>query len=120
MPIKNICFNDIRLKAKKGFTIKDAEAIEFNNVQIDKEEGPAVYAEKTILLEINGLKTYNPHENTLVIEMEEVENACIHNCSQGIPTDIFLQLNNGTKNIEFNNNYLNETKTPSLKKELKQ
>lgn len=119
MKIKDITFNDIQLKTDVGFTMKDAEDIEFHNVRIDADKGSVIQAENTKYLEIDGIKTNTPHEGTPLIDLNNVENVFIHDCYQSRNTDVFLKLDGEkTSDINLNGNDLKHVKTPSIKTEL--
>ena len=116
--IKDITFNDIQLKSDKGFTIKDAEDIEFHNVRVDTKSGPVIQAENTKYLEIDGVKTNTPHESVPLIDLLNVENAFIHDCYQSRETDWLLKLDGeNTKDINLGNNNLTHIKTTFIKTE---
>lgn len=107
LKIKDITFNDIQLTGQKGFSIEDAENIEFHNVQVDTEKGPSIMAMDTRNLIIDGIKTNTPKNGIPVIEMTDVQNSFIYNCFQLFPTDIFLKLKGAnTKDIYLENNKL--------------
>jgi len=118
MKIRDITFNDMQLKADVGFTMKDAQDIEFHNVRVDTEKGPVIQAENTKYLEIDGVKTNEPHEGTPVIDLNNVENAFIHDCYQSRNTDQFLKLDGDqTSDINLNGNDLVHVKTTFTKTE---
>ena len=118
MKIKDISFNDIKLSGTVGFTLEDAEDIEFHNVRIDTKNGPSIAAKNTQHLEIDGLKTYTPHPDTPIIDLFNVENAFIHNCFQSRNADLFLKLDGeNTREIYWGGNNLSPVKTKLLKTE---
>ena len=112
LKIRDITFNDIQLKADVGFTMKDAEDIEFHNVRVDVDNGPVIKAENTKYLEIDGVKTNIPHDGRPLFDLTNVENAFIHDCYQSRNTDLFLKLDGKkTSDINLNGNDLVHVKT---------
>lgn len=115
MPIEHVTFNDINLEAKTGFNIKNSNRIEFHNVQVNTETGPSVKASAVKELTINGVKSYSPHKNTAIIDLENVDNAFIYNGFPAAGTDLYLKLSGEkTKNITLGNNNFKNVKTPVL------
>ncbi|WP_159520288.1 glycoside hydrolase family 28 protein [Sunxiuqinia indica] len=107
LKIKDITFNDIQLKGEKGFSIEDAENIEFHNVKVDTQDGPSVMATDSKNLIIDNVKTDTPKNGIPVIKLTDVQNSFIYNCFQTYPTDVFLQLDGEkTKAIYLKNNEL--------------
>lgn len=105
MPIEGITFNDINITSEIGFTIKDAKNIEFHNVQINTSKGPAIVAENTRSLEIDRVKTLDPHSDTPVIELKQVEDVFIHDCFPGPGTVKFVKADEATaKTIVYDGN----------------
>jgi hypothetical protein len=105
MHIDGITFNNINIKAKKGFEIKDADHIEFHNVQVETESGPSLTAEDVNFLEIDGLKTLMPHKDTPVVKLKNVTDAYVHSNFAAPDTDIFLKLEGErTENIVLGGN----------------
>ncbi|WP_321285602.1 glycoside hydrolase family 28 protein [uncultured Sunxiuqinia sp.] len=116
LKIKNITFNDIQLKGEKGFSIEDAENIEFHNVKVDTQDGPSVMATDSKNLIIDNVKTDTPKNGIPVIKLTDVQNSFIYNCFQTYSTDIFLQLDGEkTKAIYLKNNELVNVKNQVVK-----
>jgi len=117
MPVENITFNDINLEAKTGFDIKNAKRIEFHNVEVNTELGAAIKANKVDQLIIDGVKSYTPHANSAVIDLNNVVNAFIYNAFPIIGTANYLNVSgNETKNIILGNNSFKNVNQP-IKKE---
>ncbi len=113
MPIDNITFNDINMEAKTGFSIHNSSRIEFHNVQVNTEIGPAVKADNVNGLTVNALKSYTPHENAAIIELKDVNNAFIYNAFPAPGTPVYLKLSGEkTKDITLGNNNFKHAKTP--------
>jgi polygalacturonase len=93
MPIENVTFSDIQLTAKTGFAIKDAKGIELHHVTVNTETGPAFTATGTDGLELDGVKTTNPHAGTPVVQLGQVKNVFIHGCVATPGTETFLRMN---------------------------
>ena len=113
MPIDNITFNDINMEAKTGFSINNSSRIEFHNVQVNTEIGPAVKAERVNGLTVNGLKSYTPGQNAAVIDLKDVNDAFIYNAFPAPGTQVYLKLSGEkTKDITLGNNNFRHAKTP--------
>lgn len=103
--IEGITFNNMNIKAKKGFEIKNADRLEFHHVQVDTESGPSLQAEDVNFLEIDGFKSQFPHKKTPVISLKNVTDAYLHSNFAAPGTDLFLQLQGErTRNIVLDNN----------------
>src|SRR5271154_6341929 len=92
MPIENVTFSDIQLTGKTGFTIKDAKEIELHHVTVNTESGPAFTATGTDGLELDGVKTTNPHDGTPVVQLDHVKDVFIHGCVAAPGTETFLRM----------------------------
>lgn len=55
MPIENITFNNMNFDAKRGFTIREAKNIRFQQFQITSEIGPAIDAKNVKQFTIDGV-----------------------------------------------------------------
>ncbi|MCD0489331.1 glycoside hydrolase family 28 protein [Pedobacter sp. MC2016-14] len=55
MPIENITFNNMNIDAKRGFTIREAKNIRFQQFQITSEIGPAIDAKNVKQFTIDGV-----------------------------------------------------------------
>ncbi len=116
MPIDGVTFNDINITANKGFTIKNANNLEFHQVQVNTRKGPALQAENVSHLEIDGVKTLEPHTNTPVILLNNVNQAFLHDAWPVAGTDVFLKLQGEkTKNITVEGNNFSQVATPIQK-----
>src|SRR5271154_3115828 len=93
MPIENVTFSDIQLTGKTGFSIKDAKGIELHHVTVNSESGPAFTATGVDGLELDGVKTTNPHGGTPVIQLGQVKNVYVHGCVATPGTETFLRMN---------------------------
>lgn len=116
MPVENITFNNINIDAKTGFNIKEAKKIEFHNVTVNTEKGPALRAENIKIMEVDGVKSYTPHSGVPVLDFTNVEDAFVYDSFSPAGTDIYLKLSGEkTKNITLDGNNFKNVKTPVLK-----
>jgi polygalacturonase len=116
MPVKDISFDGIYLKTQTGFTVSNAENISFHNLQIDTENGPSIFADKSSDIEIDGLKNLTPQSNSSVIGLLNIKDAYIHNCYQPVETSLLIKVDGeGTQNILTSGNNLLHVKTEILK-----
>ncbi|UKT65399.1 glycoside hydrolase family 28 protein [Pedobacter mucosus] len=116
MPIENITFNDINMNAKTGFTISNADKIEFHNVQVNTEIGPSLTALKVSNLLVDGFKSYKPLANAAVIDLRNTSDAFIYNSFPIAGTTTFLKVSGAeTKNISLGNNNFRNVKNAVIK-----
>jgi len=113
MPIENITFDDIQLDAKTGFTLKDARSIEFHNVTINTESGPAITATTTDGLEFDGVKSAKPHAGVPVIDLNKVKKVFVRGCTAAPETETFLRVSDESADeVTLEGNNLKLAKTP--------
>ena len=113
LPIENITFNDIQLETQTGFMMKDAKDIELHNVKVNTESGPVVKASNTTGLEIDGVKTAQPHADAPVIDLDHVQRVFIHGCVAGPGTETFLRVSESSAaEVVMEGNQLKQAKTP--------
>ncbi len=113
MPIENITFNDVNLDAKTGFTINNANKIEFHNVTVNTEIGTSIKAFKVNYLILDGVKTFFPLPNAATIELKDVSDAFIYNAFPVKSESHYLRLSgSGTKNITLGANNFRNLKNP--------
>jgi len=56
MPIEDVTFSDVHIRAKKGMTITNAKNVVFRGVTIEAESGPGVSVKNSSAIETGGLK----------------------------------------------------------------
>lgn len=113
MPIENITFNDINLDAKTGFTIQNANKIEFHNVTVNTELGASIKASKMNYLVLDGVKTFSPLPNTPTIDLNNVSDAFIYNAFPIRSESHYLRLSGAqTKSIALGSNNFSNLKNP--------
>lgn len=116
MPIENVTFNDINLEAKTGFSISNANLIEFHNVTVNTEIGASLKALSVNQLIVDGFKSYKPNM-AAVIDLKNVCDAFIYNAFPVSATATYLKLSGqATKNISLGNNNFGKIKG-AVKKE---
>jgi polygalacturonase len=89
-PIKGVRLTDCRLKAETGFKVVDAAGIEFHNVTVDTDKGPALLADKVQDLELDRFTTTKPHPKVPVIDLRNAVRVFVHGCLAAPGTDVFL------------------------------
>ncbi len=116
MPIENVTFNDINFEAKTGFTIANANRIEFHNVEVNTELGASLKATNVNYLIIDGLKSFTPKANSPIIDLKNVSDVFIYSAFPITGTSTYLKLSGaGTKNITLGNNNFRNVKKPVQK-----
>ncbi len=120
MPIDNISFNDINLDAKTGFTINNATKIEFHNVTVNTEIGPAIKASMVNYLIVDGVKTFSPLANSATVDLKDVSDAYIYNAFPIRSEAVYLRVSGAaTKDITLgNNNFKNIKKAVKREEEV--
>jgi polygalacturonase len=112
MPIENVTFSDIQITSKTGFAIKDAKGIELHHVTVNPESGPAFTATDADGLELDGVKTTNPHVGTPAIQLGQVKNVYVHGCVATPGTETFLRMSEASAGeVTLGDNNLKLAKT---------
>lgn len=105
MPVSEISLNDCVFETETGIVMKNAKDIELHNVRVNTKTGPAVSAEKTIRLDIDGVTTAKPIDAVPVIKLTNVQEVLLRNCWLFAGTKIFASINGAeTKNVKLLNN----------------
>lgn len=116
MPIENVSFTDLQIRAKTGFLIKAAKDVSFHNVKVSTQTGPAIEAENVQTLEVNAVKTYTPHADTPVLDLTNVRDAFITNAFPAAGTEVYLKIKGAdSRNITLESNQFKGVKTPVWK-----
>jgi polygalacturonase len=92
MPVEDVSFSNIAIDAEKGFSCSSAKNLAFRNIRINTSKGPALLCDKVEALEIDGLRTLTPHENTVVADLKDVMGAYVRGCRMTPGMKAFLQL----------------------------
>jgi hypothetical protein len=113
MPVQNITFSDMQLPTRGGFIMTYAKRIEFHNVRVTPDNGPAITAAYT-----DGLGTLTPKSGTPLIDLgAAVKDVFIHDCAPPAGTDIFVRvLEAGAGEVTMEGNRLTGVKTGVLKR----
>jgi len=118
MPIDNITFNDINLDAKTGFTVNNASKIEFHNVTVNTEIGPAIKASKVNYLIVDGVKTFSPLVSSATVDLKDVTDAYIYNAFPIKSDAVYLRLSGAsTKDITLGTNNFKNIKNTVKREE---
>jgi len=116
MPIENVTFSDVNMDAKTGFSITNSNKIEFHNVQVNTEIGPAVSVSNVNYLTIDNVKTYTPIAKSAVIDLKNVSDVFVYNSFPVAGTATYLRLSGDkTKNISIGNNNFKNAKNGVVK-----
>ena len=92
MPLEGISFTDVQLDVETGFKITDAKEVSFHHVTVNTEKGPALLADKTAALELDGFKTLKPLAKTPVVDLRDVRRVFIHGCTAAPGTSAFVRV----------------------------
>ncbi len=113
MPIQNLTFNNINIKAETGFVVNTGMNIELHNVDVSVKKGASFIFENSSGLVLNNIKTQYPLPDTPVISFEQVSNAFIYNSFPLVETDRYLEVSGSeSKNIFMQNNVFHNVKIP--------
>lgn len=112
MPVEGISFQDIQIDAENGFVIKEAKDISFTSVSIRTNNGPAIKAVNTNGIDLNGCKVSVADEKIPLVQLTDVTQAFIRNCTAR-PGTTFLKLQGAkTKNILMKYNLFSPSVIP--------
>jgi polygalacturonase len=113
MPLREVTLTNAVMTAKRGISITDGEHIEFHNVQVNTEEGPALTARDVADLEIEGFKTRNPKPNQPVIDLRDVRDVFVRGCRASKEVATFLKVaGDKAKDIVLVGNHLSKAAKP--------
>jgi polygalacturonase len=113
LPVDQITFNDIQMDAKEGFSILNANNIEFHQVTINSKMGSALKTDNVKNLEINGFKTNKPLANSPVISLKNTSNVFIHNSWPKAGSPSFVDVSGSkSSDITIKNNNFKAIKNP--------
>lgn len=91
-PLEGISLTDVQLDAESGFKLTDVRQVSFYNVTVNVKKGPALLADKTSGLELNGFKSLHPLPKTPVVELRDVRQVFLHGCVAAPGTHIFVRV----------------------------
>jgi polygalacturonase len=118
MPVENLSFSDIYIDAETGFSCKEVKGIVFRNVRIDTKKGQALICENTEHIEIAGLTTAVPHDNTAVVDLLNSKGAYVHDCWAWPNTGTFLRLRGDkSSSVSIQGNQLGQAKSAVVMEE---
>ncbi len=81
MPLEGISLSDFKLDAITGISIMDAKDVSLRNLTINTVRGPVVKADRTVGLELDGIRTLKPHDQVPLFDLADVKNVFVHGCS---------------------------------------
>ena len=101
------------MDAKEGFSILNANNIEFHQVTINTKIGSSLKADNVKNLEINGFKTNKPLANSPVISLKNTSNVFIHNSWPKAGSPSFVDISGSkSSDITIKNNNFKAIKNP--------
>lgn len=106
MPVSDITFNDIDLKTKSGFILRDAKGVLINGLTVDVDNGTAITLERVEEVQLVNLKTTKPKADSPVIKITDGKDILIQNCFPLPGSKTFAEITGkGTKGIILMNNW---------------
>lgn len=113
MPVDNISFSNVNLKAKEGFSADLGTNIRFYNVDLAVEKGPSFMFGNCKNIILDNVRSGLPLQGQAVVELNNSNTIFINNCFPLVSTDIFCKTTN-TKVIWGNNNSMDYVKTKEI------
>jgi hypothetical protein len=92
MPVSDLTFANINMEAEAGFAMHTARNVELHDVEVNARRGAAFKAENVEGLVLDNVKSRTPLAQTPVVDLRNVKNAYIYNCSPLAATDIFARI----------------------------
>jgi hypothetical protein len=92
LPLEDVSFSDIDIRAKKGFVITDTKNIRLRGVRIDTASGPSISAERSENLALFDVGSNSPHAGTPVIALVDVKSSYVRGPLAGTGADVFLDV----------------------------
>lgn len=80
MPISELSFSNVRMKANEGFKAETATDLRFNDVDFSVEKGTALRFNRCKDVYMNDVRAKKLADGQLLVEMEDVENAMVIQC----------------------------------------
>jgi len=118
MPISDLSFTDIDLKAKTGFVISNATDIRMSGITVSTEKGAAFLMDGVKEATLLGLRTSKPHLDAPVISLKDCSDILIQNAFPLSGSQAYLQVGGKTsQGIILKDSYLKRLPTPVLKGE---
>lgn len=94
MPVQNLTFSNINIKAEIGFIIDFAQDIRFDNVDFSSKIGSPWEFNKCKQIILNNVRSNYSVDNQSIIYFEDVDSAFINNCFQIAPMKQFYKASN--------------------------
>ena len=109
LPLQGLSFTDIRLDTQVGFSMSDVKDIEFRNVIVNTEKGPALKTTRGEAIELLGFKTLEPHDDTPVIDLDDVKRVFVTNSTAAPGTGTFISVDAASrKEVKLSGNDLSQ------------
>lgn len=108
MPVQDLSFSNMNMKAEIGFIVDMAEDIHFDNVDFSSQTGSPWQFSKCKQIILNNVRSKYPADQRAIITFDDVDNAIIDGCFQMIPVKEFYKANN-SRIIEGNNYWKKES-----------
>lgn len=109
MPVQEISLSDVVFEANTGITIRHAKDIALHQVRVGLKTGPAIQAENTTRMEIDGLQSAALPPGSALIKLLNAAEIWVHGCWVFNGTKVFAAINGAaTKNIKIQQNENND------------
>ena len=115
-PMEGVTLIDVNLTAETGLEMKFTKDIDFHDVEINAQKGPAVSISTSSGVELDNVTTKQPLKDTPVIIVENVKDVVLRDCKAVENTDIFLEKRGDGNEVELINNRLSKAARPTLEK----
>lgn len=114
MPVSDISFTNIDLKAKTGFTISNATNVRMNGITVSTEIGPAFNIERVSEAHLMALNTNKPLAKYPVMELDGCKNVLVQNAFPMPGSLAYALINGSAEGVVFKNNYLKRLEIPIM------
>ncbi len=115
MPVEEISFSNVRMKADKGFIAQTGANLHFTNVDISTKEGPGFVFWDCHGVVLNDVRSGDPLAEVPVVDLQNSSRVFITNCYPMVSTPVFFKQHNSE--VTWGNNaFTNVVNPPKIKK----
>ena len=113
-PMEGVTLMDIYLNAETGLEVNYTKDIDFHDIEINVQKGPALSIGNSTGVELDNVSTGYPLQNTPVIVIENVMDGVLRDSKAVKDTDIYLKKRGLENELKMVNNHLSGAARPVL------